>query len=154
MNATSLELRRSDLCEIVDAVISSMLNSKSLPLPEGAVPGNMAAADVWSGQVKITGAFTGVVVLTCSRQFALRAAQSMFGESSPKDEDARDALAELTNVTGGNVKCLMSGITASTCHLSLPVVSTGSAASAAGRKLRELWTDCDGQKLGITVLSS
>jgi CheY-specific phosphatase CheX len=152
---SSIELRRSDLCEIMDAVVSTMLHTSAVPMPESAGTGNLAPNDTWSGHVKISGAFKGVIILTCSHQFALHAARSIFGESSPKDEDATDALAELTNVTGGNVKCLMSNLVSSTCQLSLPVVTRGPfSIPSGGKKLRELWATCEGHKLGVTVVSS
>src|ERR1700761_3459081 len=113
-SSASIELRRSDLCEILDAVVSTMLHSNAIPMPEGTSSASLSPADIWTGQIKISGAFSGVIVLTCTRQFAHHAAKSIFGEDSPKDEDAQDALAELTNVTGGNVKCLMSNLVSST----------------------------------------
>lgn len=149
----AIELRRSDLCEIVDAVVSTMLRSSAVPMPEGTSAATLGA-DVWCGHVKISGAFTGVIVLTCTKQFALHAARSIFGESAPKEEDALDALAELTNVTGGNVKCLMSNIVSSTCQLSLPEVTSGNYQAPGTRKVRELWATCEGHKLGISVLAA
>jgi CheY-specific phosphatase CheX len=154
MNSRAIELRRSDLCEIVDAVVTTMLQSHAVPMPEGTTSGSLSLNDVWSGHVKISGAFSGVIVLTCSKQFAHHAAKSMFGESSPQDEDAREALAELTNVTGGNVKCLLSNLVSNVCQLSLPEVTRGPYNAASSRKLRELWTTCEGHKLGVAVLAS
>jgi len=154
MNSRAIELRRSDLCEIVDAVVTTMLQSHAVPMPEGTTSGGLQLNDVWSGHVKISGAFSGVIVLTCSRQFAHHAAKSMFGESSPQDEDAREALAELTNVTGGNVKCLLSNLVSSVCQLSLPEVTRGPYNAASARKIRELWTTCEGHKFGVAVLAN
>ena len=154
MSSKAVELRRSDLCEIVDAVVSTMLHASAVPMPEGTGVGSLPPGDIWCGHVKISGAFSGTIVLTCTKQFAHHAARSIFGESSPQDEDAKDALAELTNVTGGNVKCLMSNLVASTCQLSLPEVTRGNYTVPGGRKLRELWATCEGHKLGISVLAS
>ncbi|HEY6924317.1 MAG TPA: chemotaxis protein CheX [Steroidobacteraceae bacterium] len=150
----TIELRRSDLCEIVDAVVTTMLRSSAVPMPEGTSSATLPASDIWSGHIKISGAFSGVIVLTCTRQFAHHAARALFNESSPKDEDATDALAELTNVTGGNVKCLMSNMVSSTCQLALPQVTRGTFTVPGGRKLRELWATCEGHKLGISVLAA
>jgi CheY-specific phosphatase CheX len=153
MSSKAIELRRSDLCEIVDAVVSTMLHSSAVPMPEGTSSANLSG-DIWSGHVKISGAFSGVIVLTCTKQFAQHAARSIFGEASPQDADAQDALAELTNVTGGNVKCLMSNLVASTCQLAIPEVTRGSYNPGGCRKLRELWATCEGHKLGISVLAA
>jgi CheY-specific phosphatase CheX len=154
MSPKDIELRRSDLCEIVDAVVSTMLRSSAVPMPETTSSASLSAGEVWCGHVKISGAFSGVIVLTCTKQFAQHAARSIFGESSPQDADARDALAELTNVTGGNVKCLMSSLVSSTCQLSLPEVTRGAYNASGCRKIRELWATCEGHKLGISVLAA
>jgi len=153
MTSKAIELRRSDLCEIVDAVVSTMLHTSAVALPEGTSAASVAG-DIWCGHVKISGAFTGVIVLTCTKQFAQHAARSIFGESTPQDADAQDALAELTNVTGGNVKCLMSNLVASTCQLSLPQVTQGNYTVPGSRKLRELWATCAGYKFGVSVLAA
>ena len=80
-------------------------------------------AHTYAGVVQISGAWDGAVTVQCSAKAARHAARTMFGLS---DEDVslsdlQDALGELTNMTGGNIKALLP----ETCYLGLPVVVEG-----------------------------
>ncbi len=59
--------------------------------------------------VAISGTWSGEVSVVCSRPLARRAAASMFGVSSDvvTADQIQDALAELANIIGGNVKALL-----------------------------------------------
>ena len=59
--------------------------------------------------VAINGEWNGQVSVVCSRPLARRAAASMFGMTSDQvgTEHIEDALAELANIIGGNVKALL-----------------------------------------------
>ena len=73
--------------------------------------------------VQMTGDWNGVVVLECSpRQACLFAGRILSMEPPDKvDDDVCDALGELANVIGGNLKCGMStGV-----RLSMPTVLDG-----------------------------
>lgn len=134
------------VCEIVQAVTSSYLQRDtalssvpSVPLPEP-----------WTGFVGVTGAFTGFVVFECGSSFAKQAAESIFG--GPADDDAaREALAELTNIVGGNVKALLAMDRSGNCALSLPTVVAGPMTLRTARVVRELWCTCDGEPIRIRV---
>jgi chemotaxis protein CheX len=74
------------------------------------------------GRVRISGQWQGTLVLQCSTVLARRAAQVMFSRESAAEslQDVEDAVGELTNIIGGNLKALVSNVS---CSLSLPVVS-------------------------------
>jgi chemotaxis protein CheX len=76
-----------------------------------------------SACVHIAGAWNGAVALSCDIGFASQAAAVMFDlvGSEPTTADMQDALGELTNMVGGNVKALLP----ETCHLSLPSAVEG-----------------------------
>lgn len=59
--------------------------------------------------VTINGEWNGYVSVVCSRPLARRAAASMFGVTSDAvtADQIQDALAELANIIGGNVKALL-----------------------------------------------
>ena len=69
-------------------------------------------ADALSSWVEIVGPWTGSVVLTCGRQTALALTHALLREHAPEvleEEDVDDALGELANVVGGNVKAVLPG---------------------------------------------
>jgi CheY-specific phosphatase CheX len=72
------------------------------------------------GSIQIAGAWQGAVVLSCSPEYARSMAAGMFGAEpdSLSAADVNDALGELVNVIGGNLKQLLPA----PCHLSLPAV--------------------------------
>lgn len=77
--------------------------------------------------VSVRGPWNGSVVLFCSRSLAKTAAAAMFGieGGAVEDADARDALGEMTNIIGGNFKCVETTFDAEPGRLSLPVVTDG-----------------------------
>jgi hypothetical protein len=65
-----------------------------------------------SSWVDVVGPWTGSVVLTCARSTAEELARSLLKEHAPPvldAEDVEDALGELANVVGGNVKGILPG---------------------------------------------
>lgn len=77
------------------------------------------------GHVHISGRWNGTLVCQCSIGAARRAAHVMFGhgEEHGSTQEVQDAVGELTNMIGGNLKALMSD---DGCFLSLPIVIEGS----------------------------
>ncbi len=80
-------------------------------------------ARLLAGCVHVTGAWEGAVLIECSARTASHAAGVMFGAPSDTlaEADVLDALGELANMTGGNVKALLPGPST----LSLPTVVAG-----------------------------
>jgi hypothetical protein len=117
-----------------------------VPLP-GGVPD-----DAVSSWVDVAGPWNGTVVLTCGRSTAEQLSRELLKEHAPPvidDEDIEDALGELANVVGGNVKAVLPGPSV----LGLPEVGSapevGSPADTC--RLELLWR---GQSLTITVQGS
>lgn len=78
--------------------------------------------------VAITGAWSATVRIACGLDFARRVATTMFeipAEEVSEDE-LRDALGEIANMTAGNLKAMIPGNSA----LGLPMVVCGSFTSA------------------------
>ncbi|MGY1694109.1 chemotaxis protein CheX [Geodermatophilus sp. SYSU D00814] len=108
-------------------------------------------ADTSSSWVEIVGPWTGAVVLTCGRDTATELTRALLGEHAPavlEAEDVDDALGELANVVGGNVKAVLPGPSV----LGLPEVgATPPAGSDADtRRVAVLWR---GQPLTVSVQS-
>jgi len=139
-----------DLRAITGEVFGLMLGLECEPAPAPAAAGE---ADLVTGCVQVTGAWSGAVTLDLAADLARLAAAAMFsadpGDLSPGDVD--DAVGELANMTGGNVKNLVRG----TAQLSLPAVAQGNGfrMTIPGAVVRnQLDFVCAGRALRVTVL--
>ena len=141
-----------DLRAIAQQVWSSYLDTDgSRPLvPE---PAKNRTIDV-TGSVSVTGAWRGHVLISCSAGAARNAAASLLGIELDEvtDDDVADALGELANIIGGNVKSLLP----EPCALSLPHVDVeGTAgrypASTEVCKLDGTWLE---ESVTVCVLES
>jgi chemotaxis protein CheX len=96
-----------------------------LPDAEEILPYQVTSADdSLTGIVHISGEWNGLVSMTCSSTAATRAAAFMFGTGFDEVEtsDVLDAVGELVNIVGGNIKGMLPPPTG----LSLPSVTDGS----------------------------
>jgi chemotaxis protein CheX len=131
--------------EIADQAWAALVGEDEVLVP---LPGELPA-DTRSSWVEIVGPWTGTVVLTCGRATAEELARALLREHAPDEleaEDVDDALGELANVVGGNVKAVLPGPSV----LGLPEVgvapSPGSPADTC--RVDALWR---GQPLTISV---
>jgi CheY-specific phosphatase CheX len=105
-----------------------------------------------SASVQISGGWDGTVLVSCAEGLARKVAATMFDveESTTTDDEIRDALGEVANMTAGNVKALVE----SYCRLSLPMVAEGRelAISIPGsRVVAQASFDCNDAPLTIEV---
>lgn len=143
-----MKVTKGQVDEVVESVWMTMLG---IPLTTASTASSIAGGSVLAACVHITGAWTGVVTLACSAPLARRAASAMF-ESSAEDvspEEVHDALGELANMVGGNLKGLIPGM----AQLSLPTVADGELCVPGSTLLQEAWFDCDGEALVVRVLA-
>ncbi|MFM2153650.1 MAG: hypothetical protein RL199_2085 [Pseudomonadota bacterium] len=105
------------LRDFADNIWSTMLGLTLEP-----VPAPEAEAYI-TGCVHITGDWQGAVTVELAVPLAHRAAAALFAmePSELGDGEVSDAVGELANMIGGNVKALLTG----TCQLSLPAVVQG-----------------------------
>ena len=121
----------TDVQAIVEQVWSSFLGEEEPLLPRPAAPGQFAADQAWSAAVSISGGWDATVTVELSAPVALSLTRTMLGlddADETEDGDVADAVGELVNMVGGNVKSLMPGPSA----LSLPAVAAGRAAHPSG----------------------
>jgi chemotaxis protein CheX len=109
--------------------------------------------DVLTGTVHITGEYDGAVHVRVTSALAATVAGRMFSLPATEidEELTRDALAELTNMVGGQIKSLVAGPS----KLSLPQVVAGerySVRCVGARSTCEVTLSCGGQLLQVTVL--
>jgi chemotaxis protein CheX len=64
-----------------------------------------------TGCTRISGAWTGMILMDCPEELARQAAATMFqlDYAAVQEDDVYDALSELTNMVGGNLKGLLPG---------------------------------------------
>jgi chemotaxis protein CheX len=108
-----------DVVALAQEVWASFLGPEE-PLLEGAPIGE--SAPVISATVSVTGGWAGTISLHVPESLARDVTTSMLGGITDfEDADVSDAIGELVNVIGGQIKSLMPGPSV----LSLPVVAHG-----------------------------
>jgi chemotaxis protein CheX len=125
-------------------------------LPSTDVPaaaGEVAGTVMHTGQVQLTGGWSGAVLIELSDALAGTAAGQMFGltpdELSP--DDVADAVGELANMLGGNVKAHLGA----SCDLSLPSVTVGDGyrvSVSRSKVVCELRRRCGGETVVVRLL--
>jgi chemotaxis protein CheX len=132
---------------IASAFLGLELTRMSLPHAPPA-----AATTSFTACVQITGAWEGAVSVRCALPLAARVAAGMF-DTEPTGitaDDIHDAIGELANMVGGNVKALLPGPSA----LSLPAVIEGSEyrTTVPGTdRANELGFACEAGALTVSV---
>ncbi|MCD4748442.1 MAG: chemotaxis protein CheX [Thermoanaerobaculales bacterium] len=114
-----MKISAKDLLEVLRIIWSAQLNMEL----ESESPDILEDPGTMTGIVQITGGFSGALHLTCSRELIRASASRMFGLPGEdlSEDDLRDALGELTNMAGGNIKTLLPG----SDDVSLPTVVEG-----------------------------
>ena len=146
-----MEFKDEDLVRLTKTLWSSMLQLEveemKEPLPVKPHQGRV------TGSVHITGAWAGAVTVECSATLAQRATTIMFGleDEPPTPELIRDAVGELVNIAGGNIKDLVSGA----CQLSLPTVMEGidyHISIPGSQCIKEMKFHCDSEPIIVCIL--
>lgn len=108
-----------DVVALAEEVWTSFLGADEPLLPGTPIQDD---ATVVSATVTVSGAWEGVISLQVPADLARTIASLMLGGLPEVDDaDVSDAIGELVNMVGGNVKSLMPGPST----LSLPVVAHG-----------------------------
>lgn len=109
-----------EILEVADAVWRSMLGLETQPLDSATA---LRPGPVITACVLITGAFEGGVTLQLPSSSGSVLAALMFGidAEAVSSEETADAVGELANMIGGNLKALV----AQPARLSLPSVTEG-----------------------------
>ena len=106
-------------------------------------------ADKITGCVYLTGAYTGSIMLQCSPPAARNAAAALFSiaPEAVTPSEVVDALGEIANMVGGNVKSMLPGPSA----LSLPSVVQGELSVPGARVVREVQLAWRAQPLFVSL---
>lgn len=112
-----MQFKEDELVQYAEMVWTSFLGLEALRSHEAYCPEptNVEAC------VQISGAWVGVVTLNCPETLSHKITEIMFQLSaeSASLEEVQDAMGEIINMIGGNLKSVMPP----PCHLSLPIVA-------------------------------
>lgn len=147
-----MSFNEDNIREITESVWSTMLG---MPLEAhwGSIPPGPAQLQVASW-VNISGVWSGAITIACSSLAARRAAGAMFG-MAPEEasaEEVKDAMGEVANIIGGNLKGLLQG----PATLSLPSVIELIDAAALpneGDAVRMARFESEGEPLVVKIIT-
>lgn len=146
-----MQLESHHLHELAESIWASMLGMEISPceLPE---PWLAAAGEMVIGCIQITGDWQGALTLHCTGPLARAATSAMFDMEPEEVDDSliQDAIGELTNMLGGNLKGLLPG----TSRLSMPSVAEGSGCRISVSRsvvLKQAAFQCEGGAMLIVV---
>lgn len=139
-----MQLTDEDLIEMMTQIWDTMIGEalSTDDIAEGQTFGMHSSVDIESPDGS-----TVAVVIECGAALASRLAEVLFSMPADEvaDEDAADAVGELANIFGGNVK----GVLALSATLTLPKVVVGSMEPEAypGAILNRVGFDAGGHRL-------
>lgn len=139
-----------EICTYTQSIWESILGLQTVPVDTHFKTNEKDAT--LAGCVHIMGAWEGTVALQCPTSLARKAAAIMFGvkEDDASMEQILDALGELTNMTGGNIKSNLP----EPCYLSLPAVAvTDYTMHIPGTELVTVVNfECQGKNFAVALL--
>jgi chemotaxis protein CheX len=149
---TAMQYLEQEIISLTQDIWGATLNLDAVPheAPAPLAPGRRTL----DGVINITGAWAGAVVLQVAEPVARRAAAVMFGLDADRAslDDMQDAVGELTNMTGGNIKALLDG----QCALSLPAVVEGrdySIRVPGSEPVTRIGFDIEGEPVVVSLLA-
>ena len=152
---TATQQYEAELISITESVWSSLLDLPlDLRVPGQSGPnGGHADGRSYTGIIHVTGSWEGAVTVHCSEVLARIVTAAMFGTEphETSSEEVADALGELANMVGGNVKALLP----EGCRISLPTVADGIRyrLSVPGTvPLTAVTWTCQGEPLMVRIL--
>jgi len=145
-----MQFIEKEICEYTESIWQSILSLKAIP--DSNSNGNSENDFALAGCIQITGAWEGTVTIDFPMSLAKQVASIMFSLSDDEVDNSliQDALGELTNMTGGNIKSLLP----EPCYLSLPAVAfTESKMRVPGSEMvTNVMFKCSGENFRVSLL--
>jgi chemotaxis protein CheX len=146
-----MSVLEDDLIGLTGAIWESVLGMGALPVDPVDATARLGGHTI-TACVHITGEWEGSLTMTFGPALSRRLAAGMFAldDADLDDELVRDAVGELANIAGGNVK----GMVPAETELSLPQIieGTGYTLSVPGtRVLSEAGFECGADTFVVTV---
>lgn len=119
LTESSMEIQLGELAQIVEYVFRTMVCLEVSASNHSWTHGE----DGLTASIHLTGDWKGALALECSRKQACAFAAGFLSMNPPEavDDVVRDVLGELSNMIGGNLKCVLAG----GLQLSMPSVVDG-----------------------------
>ncbi|HJV34064.1 chemotaxis protein CheX [Geomonas sp.] len=143
---------RSKIAEITKGVFSTMVMMEvadQSPLMEPVV----SFHETLTSMVGLAGSHSGLLAIHCPKSLALKVTSNMLGmEVTDIDEDVNDAMGEIANMIGGDVKHIFSPKGAD-INLSIPTVIYGSdyvLESISTSEAMVMPFECEGERFLLT----
>ena len=116
---SSIEIHLGELAQIVEYVFRTMVGLEVSESNQSSLPGG----DQLTATIHLAGDWKGALALECGRKLACAFAARFLSMDPPEtvDDVVRDVLGELSNMIGGNLKCVLAG----GIKLSMPSVVDG-----------------------------
>jgi chemotaxis protein CheX len=146
-------LEESKVNEAVENIWMTVLGLDAARGPKQA-DGRLRPSFV-TGCIQVTGAWQGAVKLECSGSLARRIAAIMLSIDTRDvtGDEINDAVGELTNIIGGNVKALLP----EPSELSMPAVTEGTDylfSLPGSHPLAQMSFSCEGKPFEVTIFES
>jgi len=111
-----VQFLEKEIQEYTQLICSTLLGFEVQPLP-----GSYAASPTQTASVQVTGKWNGAIVLSLPPTLVDTLTETLFSLESGKAsiEDKKDAVGELINMIGGNIKALLPA----PCVLSVPLLA-------------------------------
>jgi chemotaxis protein CheX len=141
-------IQDTDISAIVDEVWNGFIGLETWPAFD---PDEAAELPALDGRVEIDGAWEGAVLVRCPVDLARRAAAQLLGGEPGGPDEVLDAVGEIANQIGSNIRSLLPGPTT----LSLPAVrpaGDGDPAAGSGEQQRLAYA-CEGELFTVAVVA-
>jgi chemotaxis protein CheX len=143
-----------ELVQIMETVWTTTLGEDISPVPKAASPETLGAC--LTATIYFKGAWPGLLTVTCGMPLSQRIAASMFQlpVEAVSMEDVRDAVGEVVNILGGNLKAILPP----PCMLSLPAVFDGDFSDLVvspgdSGSVDELWFESHGEHMLLRLVT-
>jgi len=112
---------------------------------------NSIREELMRGSVTIRGTSNAIVTVDCSESLARRLGAAMFDtdEEELSDEEIEDALGEVANIIGGNIKALLPGPS----KLGLPEIDAKVSEDPRGAVVVKQAFECTGEPFRVVFAS-
>jgi CheY-specific phosphatase CheX len=146
-----MQFAEHEICGVIENVWNTMLGLNVVQVEVS--PGLKGNREALCSSVEVAGEnWKGAISICCPHSLARKAAAHMFDakEESVVAEHAQDALGELTNMSGGNIKLMLP----ESVTLLLPQIHPCDDLNplpSLGRVVSQVYFECEGEPFTVSI---